>query len=75
MEMLILNSDEHFNEVDSSLIYYWKAPKSLLNKGNWINSYGATLSYFVYYVPRGDDSNNGHPTTIADLIIEVSFYC
>lgn len=73
LELLIFNSDEQFNETDSSLIYYWKAPKIFLKNGNWINSYGSVFTYYVYYVPIDNSASAGYPTTNADLIIEVRF--
>ncbi len=70
--LLIFNSDDYRREQSHS-IHYWKAPSALLNDGHLLNSYGSNIHYFVYFVPR-DGGALGHPTPVADLIIEVSFY-
>lgn len=62
-ELLIFNSDDY---LEAQSLYYWTAPKEFL--GNLLSSYGANLRYYVYYVPA---ETGGHPTPVADLVIEV----
>lgn len=53
-------------------LYYWKAPAGLL--GNLLNSFGAAIHYFVYFVPRGENINmivgggggQGNAASVAD---------
>lgn len=82
-ELLIFNSDDYSNRTvdvhgreieQNGVIFYWKAPKSFLEvtNHNWLNSFGSSLSYYVYFVPR--DDFGGYQTNIADLIIEVSHF-
>lgn len=66
--LLIFNSDDYSREQAHS-IYYWDVPEGLLNKGNLLNSYGSSIHYYVYFVPR-DSSAVGHPTPVADVVIE-----
>ncbi|KAH7728641.1 laminin alpha 1 chain [Aphelenchoides avenae] len=61
-ELLIFNSDDY---PEAQSLYYWSAPKKFL--GNLLSSYGANLRYYVYYVPA---ETGGHPTPVADLVIE-----
>ncbi|KAI1731181.1 laminin EGF domain-containing protein [Ditylenchus destructor] len=76
-ELLIFNSDDYPSEPGqhsaAHTIYYWKLPKELLHGGgkqrvSWLNSFGANLHYYVYFVPR--EGTQGQPTPVADLIIE-----
>ncbi|KAI6208105.1 hypothetical protein M3Y96_00079500 [Aphelenchoides besseyi] len=61
---LLFNSDDYREQ--QHLIYYWQAPSEF--RGNRLTSYGAKLRYFVYFTPSS--ANYGHPTPIADLVIE-----
>uniref|UniRef100_A0AC35FYQ3 Uncharacterized protein n=1 Tax=Panagrolaimus sp. PS1159 TaxID=55785 RepID=A0AC35FYQ3_9BILA len=61
-ELLIFTSSDFERE---NSLYYWKAPPPF--SGNLLNSYGGDLHYYVYFVPQRD---SGHPTPVADVIIE-----
>ena len=65
-QLLIFNAEDHEMR-DKPPLYYWKAPKPFL--GNRLNSFGANLHYYVYYVPK--EPSKGHSTPIADVILEV----
>jgi hypothetical protein len=61
---LLYNAEDYPYEQQHA-IYYWKAPSNFT--GNKLNSYGANLHYYTYYVPG---LRQGHPTRAADVILE-----